>query len=202
VAPLARWLRLDVRAEAPEIRLDIALPETLARSGNIAGYRIESSSPAVGHPVSDLPLPPGNDILLTVRDGRAFGREAAVSLAPDDYVLVWGRPEDVPLLDGLLAPRDDRTGANPSGIFGEFAFPAATPLAAILSLYDQKPQRRPFSGSVGAYLKRLIGTPRIGDRTRLGGIELIIREMDGETISSVAVEVEPTEGRRWFWHRS
>jgi cell volume regulation protein A len=202
VAPLARWLRLDVRTEAPGARLDIALPETLARSGNIAGYRIEGTSPAVGHAISDLPLPPGNDILLTVRDGRAFGREETISLAPDDYVLVWGRPEDVPLLDGLLAPRDDRTGANPTGIFGEFAFPAATSLAAILSLYDQKPQRRPFSGSAGEYLKRHIGTPRVGDRTRLGGIELIIREMDGDTISSVAVEVDPSGGRKRFWRRN
>lgn len=203
VAPLARWLRLDVRSAAETARLDIELPDTLARSGNIAGYRIATTSPAAGHLVSALPLPQGNDVLLTVRDGRAFGRDMAVPLAPDDYVLVWGRPEDVPLLDGLLAPRDDRTGANPSGVFGEFAFPGATPLMAILSLYDQKPPRRAFTGSAGSYLKAQIGTPRVGDRIRLGGIELIIREMDGDTITSIAVEVDPggQKRRRVFGRR-
>jgi cell volume regulation protein A len=202
VAPLARWLRLDVRVEAPRAKLDIDLPETLVRSGNIVGYRIESSSPAIGHTPAELPLPSGADILLTVRDGAAFGRGETISIAPDDYVLVWGKPEDAPMLDGLLAPRDDRTGANPSGAFGEFAFPGSTPLSAILSLYDQKPPRRPFGGSAGEYLKAKIGRPRVGDRMRLGAIDLIIREVDGEEVSSVAVEVDPEgERRRSFWPR-
>jgi cell volume regulation protein A len=201
VAPLARWLRLDVRVEGPRAKLDIDLPESLARSGSIVGYRIESSSPAVGYTPNELPLPPGTDILLTVRDGAAFGRGETISIAPEDYVLVWGKPQDAPILDGLLSPRDDRTGAAPSGAFGEFAFPGSTPLSAILSLYDQKQPRRPFAGSAGEYLKVKIGRPRVGDRIRLGAIELIIREVDGEEVSSVAVEVDP-EGERKrlsFW---
>lgn len=197
VAPLARWLGLEVRGRGPGTRLDIELPETLARSGNIFGYRIAPSSAAIGLTIAELPLPPSTDLLLTVRDGVAFGKEKATPLAPDDYVLLWGNSADTVLLDGILGPRDDRTGASPTGMFGEFAFPGSTSLSAILSLYEQKPLRRTFGGSVEDYLKAQTGTPAIGDRVRVAGIELIIREMEDGEITSVGVEVDPPGARRW-----
>jgi cell volume regulation protein A len=202
VAPLARWLRLEVPGDTPRGRLDIELPETLARSGNIVGYRVAASSAAVGHMIGELPLPRGNDILLTVRDGLAFGKEMKTPLAPDDYVLIWGRADATALLDGVLGPRDDRTGASPAGAFGEFAFPGTTSLTAILSFYEQKPLRRKFAGSVADYLTAQTGTPVIGARLRVGAIELIIREVEDGTITSVGVEVDPPGTRRWRFRRN
>jgi cell volume regulation protein A len=202
IAPLARWLRLEVPGNAPRGRLDIELPETLAKSGNIVGYRVAPSSAAVGHMIGELPLPPGNDILLTMRDGLAFGKEMKTPLAPDDYVLIWGRAEATALLDGILGARDDRTGASPAGAFGEFAFPGTTALAAILSFYEQKPLRRKFEGSVADYLSAQTGTPAIGARVRVGAIELIIREVEDGTITSVGVEVDPPGMRRWRFRRN
>src|SRR5262249_45169063 len=114
VAPLARRLRLDMPADAPAIRSGIELPDTVAGSGSILGYRIAEGSPAIGHALAELPLPAGNDVLLLVRDGTAHGKELSAPLAPQDYLLLWGKEEDVAVLDSILGPRPDRTGANPS----------------------------------------------------------------------------------------
>jgi cell volume regulation protein A len=195
VAPLARWLRLELPAEAPSARLDIELPETIAKSGNIVGYRIEASSPAIGRLPSELPLPLGCNIVLTMRDGAALARETAEPLGEDDYVLVWANQRDIPVLDGLLGPADDRTGASPSGEFGEFAFPGTASLSAILALYDQKPSRRRVDINLAEYLNGLIGKPSIGDRVKIGSIELIIRDIEADEITSVAVEVDPAGAR-------
>jgi cell volume regulation protein A len=191
VAPLARWLRLEMPPEAAAARLNIELPDMLAKSGNIVGYRLEATSAAIGRTLADLPLPVGNDIVLTLRDGAAYGRDMATPLAEDDYVLVWGNPDDVPILDGLLGPGDDRTGASPAGEFGEFAFPGTTSLSAILSLYDQKPLRRRVDVNLSEYLSGQIGKPSVGDRAKIGAIELIVREVKGGEITSVAVEIDP-----------
>jgi cell volume regulation protein A len=191
IAPMARWLGLNAPAETEISRLDLELPETLAKSGAIAGYRIEASSPAAGRKASELPLPVGADILLTVREGRAHGREMALPFQADDYVLIWGAPADIPLIDGVLGPREDRTGANPSGEFGEFAFPGSASLAAILALYDQKPPRRKAEISLARFIKTKVGKPAIGDRIRFGAIEFIILEISDGEIASVGVEVDP-----------
>jgi cell volume regulation protein A len=201
VAPFARWLRLDVPGAATPLRLDLELPESLTKSGNVVGYRLAENSAATGYKPAELPLPAGNDIVLTIRDGVAHGREMTSALAPDDYVLVWSNPKDITVLDGLFGPGDDRTGASPTGIFGEFAFPATTSLAAILSLYDQKPLRKKSDIPVAQYLKAQIGAPSIGDRMRVRGIELIVREIEEGEVTSVGVEVDPAgaRSRRFKW---
>jgi NhaP-type Na+/H+ and K+/H+ antiporter len=46
------------------------------------------------------------------------------------------------------------------------------------------------------------GRPAVGDRMRFGAIELIVRDMQGDTIPQVGVEVEPVQENSWrFWLR-
>ena len=99
------------------------------------------------------------------------------------------------VLDRIMSARDDRSGANPSGAFGEFAFPGHAALSAILAVYGQKPPRGRPGGRVADYLKAKIGRPSVGDRIRVGAIELIIREMAGDAITSVGIEVDPLPER-------
>jgi NhaP-type Na+/H+ and K+/H+ antiporter len=45
------------------------------------------------------------------------------------------------------------------------------------------------------------GTPAVGDRTRFGAVDLIVRDMQGDAITQVGVELDPTpkhEWRSWF----
>ncbi|HEX9534602.1 MAG TPA: transporter associated domain-containing protein, partial [Stellaceae bacterium] len=86
------------------------------------------------------------------------------------------------------------------GLLGEFAFDGTTALAAIAHLYD------PAAAANGAVTvaeflaSRLGGTPAVGDRTRFGAVELIVRDMQGDTITQFGVELEPAQVHPWrFW---
>jgi NhaP-type Na+/H+ and K+/H+ antiporter len=40
---------------------------------------------------------------------------------------------------------------------------------------------------------RFAGRPTVGDRTRFGAVELIVREMQGDLVTQVGVELEPIQ---------
>jgi potassium/hydrogen antiporter len=194
VAAAARMFDLDVPPLQPASRLDIDLPGRLGDDNTVAGYRLEARCLAVSKAVEALPLPPTASVLVVIRDGIARSAMSASPLAPGDYVLALARPQDLALLDRLFGPRgrtDDR------GLFGEFAFDGTTALAAIAHLYD------PAAATDGAVTlaefvaSRFDGTPAVGDRTRFGAVELIVRDMQGDEITQVGVELDPPPKHWW-----
>ena len=47
---------------------------------------------------------------------------------------------------------------------------------------------------------RFGGAPAVGDRTRFGAVELIVRDMQGDAITQVGVKLEPAPVHPWrFW---
>jgi potassium/hydrogen antiporter len=51
--------------------------------------------------------------------------------------------------------------------------------------------------------EKFAGMPAVGDRMRFGAIELIVRDMQGDAITQVGVELEPEQEDSWrFWFRS
>jgi potassium/hydrogen antiporter len=200
VATAARVFDLDVPPLQQASRLDIDLPGRLGDENTVAGYRVEARCRAVSKTVDALPLPPTASVLVVIRDGIARSAASAPPLASGDYVLTLARPEDLVLLDRVFGPRPERSKADERGLLGEFAFDGTTALAAIAHLYD------PATAVDGAVTlaeflaSRFGGTPAVGDRTRFGAVELIVRDMQADTISQVGVELEPTPVHPWrFW---
>jgi cell volume regulation protein A len=193
VAPAARMFDLDVPPLQPASRLDIDLPGRLGDENTVAGYRVEARCLAASKAVEALSLPP-TAVLVVIQDGIARSASSACPLAPGDYVLALARPEDLTSLDRLFEPR---SRADDRGLLGEFAFDGTTALAAIAHLYD------PAAATDGAVTlaefvaSRLGGIPAVGDRTRFGAVELIVRDMQGDTITQVGVELDPPPEHRW-----
>jgi potassium/hydrogen antiporter len=194
VATAARMFDLDAPPLQQASRLDIDLPGRLGDENTVAGYRVEARCRAVAKTAEALPLPPTASVLVVIRDGIARSAASAPQLAPGDYVLALARSEDLALLDRLFGPRsrsDDR------GLLGEFAFDGTTELAAIAHLYD------PAAATDGAVTLaefvagRFDGTPAVGDRTRFGAVELIVRDMQGDAITQVGVELDPAPKHQW-----
>ena len=194
VAPAARMFDLDVPPLQPASRLDIDLPGRLGDENTVAGYRVEARCLAVSKAVEALPLPPTASVLVVIRDGIARSAASAPPLAPGDYLLALARPGDLAQLDRVFGQRsrvDDR------GLLGEFAFDGTTALAAIAHLYD------PTAATDGAVTlaelvaRRFGGSPAVGDRTRFGAVELIVRDMQGDEITQVGVELDPASKEAW-----
>jgi potassium/hydrogen antiporter len=203
VAVAARMLDLDLPPPLPATRLDIDLPGTLGDENTVAGYRVEVRSPAASKAVGALPIPPTASVLVVIRDGIARSVASAPPLAPGDYVLALARPQDLSLLDRLFGPRPDRSRADARGLLGEFSFDGATALAAIAHLYDPAAKIDGAMTLAEFMAGRFAGSPAVGDRTRFGAVELIVRDMQGDTITQVGVELEPVPEESWrSWLRS
>jgi potassium/hydrogen antiporter len=140
---------------------------------------------------------------VVIRDGIARSVASAPPLAPGDYVLALARPQDLCLLDRLFGPRPDRSKADARGLLGEFSFDGATALATITHLYDPAAKIDGAMTLAEFMAERFAGRPAVGDRMRIGAIELIVRDMQGESITQVGVELEPVRENSWrSWLRS
>ena len=197
VAAAARTLDLDVPPAPEAARLDIELPGQLGDENIVAGYRVEARSPVSSKAVGALPIPPTASVLVVIRDGIARSATSASSLAPGDYVLTLARPQDLALLDRLFGPRPDRSRADARGLLGEFSFEGATALAAIAHLYDPAAETLAPMTLAEFLTERFAGRPAVGDRTRFGAVELIVRDMQGDVITQVGVELEPERENPW-----
>jgi len=197
VAAAARVLDLDVPPLQQASRLDIDLPGPLGVENTVAGYRVAVRCRAVSKALAELPLPPTASVLMVIRDGVARDAASAPPLAAGDYVLALARPADLALLDRMFGPRPERNRPEERGLLGEFSFDGTTPLTAIAHLYD--PAAKPDGAlTLAQYLaNRFGGRTAIGDRARFGALELIVRDMQGDIVTQVGVELDPAPEHPW-----
>ncbi|MEJ0071965.1 MAG: transporter associated domain-containing protein [Pseudomonadota bacterium] len=113
------------------------------------------------------------------------------------------RPDDLPLLDRMLGPKPASSAAEQRGVFGEFSFPGSAPIGPILQLYDiaAAPGAAPDMALATFMTRRLPQRPEVGDRVKLGGIELVVRAVDNNQITQAGIELEP-EPARPMWARA
>jgi len=202
VATAARMFDLDVPPLQQASRLDIDLPGRLGEENTVAGYRVEARCRAVSKAVDALPIPPTARVLVVIRDGIARSAASAPPLAPGDYVLALARPHDLSLLDRVFGPRPERSRADERGLLGEFSFDGTTALAAIAHLYDPAAEAEGALTLAEFVASRFAGKPAVGDRARFGAVELIVRDMQGDEITQVGVELDPTPKHPWrSWFR-
>ena len=70
-------------------------------------------------------------------------------------------------------------------------------LAALAHLYDPAAEVKGAITLAEFLASRFDGRPSIGDRTRFGAVELIVRDMQGDTITQVGVELDPAPKHPW-----
>ena len=197
VAAAARIFDLEVPPLQQASRLDIDLPGRLGEENTVAGYRVEARCRAVSKTVEALPIPPTASVLVVIRDGIARSAASAPPLAPGDYVLALARPHDLSLLDRVFGPRPERSRADERGLLGEFSFDGTTALAAIAHLYDPAAEAEGALTLAEFVASRFAGKPAVGDRARFGAVELIVRDMQGDEITQVGVELDPAPRHPW-----
>jgi potassium/hydrogen antiporter len=88
---LARWLRIDVAAEAREMEVDSATLDEL--NADLLQVRVPPKSRMHGVYLSELRLPPGAMVSLVVRDGVGFTPDASTRIQVGDQLLVVSTAE-------------------------------------------------------------------------------------------------------------
>lgn len=171
IRPLARLLGLIVPPQTgPVSRVGLDLPGNA--SHDLIVYSVVAESPVV----RGERLPRWARPSLVVRDGRSIRYQYAGRLQEGDLVYMFIPPQHTRLLDRLFAS-PAKVGPDDKDFFGEFTLDPSQPLAALTETYGLRaPAEDDAQVPIGEImLRRLGGTAEIGDRVRMGDLDLIVR---------------------------
>ncbi|MGF7177116.1 potassium/proton antiporter [Azospirillum doebereinerae] len=187
IGAMARGLKLIVPPRrGPVERVELELPGDADQE--LVTYTVHAKSPAA----RGQRLPRWARPSLVIRAGAVVPLHKVKPLQPGDHVYLFSAPSSLPLIDKLFGgsralDQDDREFygdlvLSPDATVGQIAEMYGLPLSlgnARLTLRDLL--RNEFGGSC-----------ELGDRVRMGGVELIVRDMDDHGITSVGLALEPT----------
>ena len=192
VTLFARHLNLALPPNPPPPqRVDIDLPEEVGR--DMVTYTVQDGSAAASRRLGELELGPDTSIVSVIRDGAMRTPGGVGALAPGDHVILIAPTERLPVLDRYFVrpPRPDRHGRDEAAL-GDFAFSGDVDLASLARLYDIPIPLATGTLTAGLFLRRhLKGSPVVGDRLRLGTVELIVRELSQDRVTKVGLELDP-----------
>ncbi len=185
LAPVARVLKLNMPNSAALVRrIDFDLPGT--RGYEIVSYRIGESSPLIGMKSRQLPLNDISRIVCLARRGKIISYREWGNLRAGDYISLLASQEELPKLDKLFQLRvQPRSAAEEQHFYGEFRIDPQAPAEALAEAYGVTVPEAARGRSVSAFFETVIPRPVIGDRLRLGEIELVVKRLDGEHVAEV-----------------
>ena len=167
-------------------RIDVDLP---ASERDLLIYSVGPGSRIARRGIRRLLQLENTSLVGVVRDGRLLRPRELDRLDPGDSVLVIAPSAQATVLDELFAGQPSQEGATS---FGEFTFDGDLPLGKLAEFYDltvaEAERPVPLADIMRARLGR---KPLLGDRIRLGDIELIVRGVRGDRITEVGIELDP-----------
>jgi cell volume regulation protein A len=158
----------------------------------LVAFRVEPQSLAVGllpGSLTDLRGRPVSCAAL-VRRGRPLRAPSATGLEPGDEIWLLTSPDQVKDLTSLFAPQEESGPLEMRNFFGEFVLDAGSSAAALAATYGLTIDASELDCTTSELLcKRLGRPPVVGDRISLGQIELTVRTVEGNRVSSVGLKL-------------
>lgn len=173
IVPVARWLKQVVPARrGPVERVALDMPGL--SSHELVCYRIREDSPIA----AGATLPRWSRPSLVVRGEESMRIQQAGPLRANDLVYLIVPDGRIALLDRIFAsPR--RPEKSDREFFGDFALAPDVTLADLGASYGITVPLRDSGLTVAEAIAREFDqTPTVGDRVRLGGVELVVRDID------------------------
>jgi cell volume regulation protein A len=188
VAAAARMLGLQMPASADLVhRLELDLPGQ--RGYEIVSYRIGQASSVVGMRHKELPLDDASRLICVSRNGRMLPYRDWGPLRVGDYVSLLASERQLAKLDELFrtARRPEREAEQ--RFFGEFHIAPGAQMAAMADAYGVQIPEGAGDLTVAGMFAKYLPSAVVGDRLRLGGVDLVIRRMDGDRIVDVGLRL-------------
>lgn len=175
----------------PPHRIDIDLPDESGR--DIVTYTVQAGSASTNRDLDQVPLGPDTSIVSVMRDGDMREPREIERLRPGDHVILVAPSENLTILDRQFVPppKPDRFGRD-QALLGEFAFAGDVALSSLATMYDIPIPEVSSNLTADEFMRRhLKGRPVVGDRLRLGTVEMIVRELSGDRIAQIGLELDP-----------
>jgi potassium/hydrogen antiporter len=201
VPALARVLGLELppHPEAP-VHAELDLPGTGERG--MAAYTVQPFSMAARRRLDRMRLPDDIAIVAIIRDGKMQKVESIARLAPNDYVLVIAKADQMATLDRLFAPSLQKSGrSHREEMLGEFVLDGTGNLGAVADLYEFPVPRALRHLTVGRFMRLALGgKARPGSRLHVGEVDLTVRAVEGGRIVKVGLDPDPPASNRRQLH--
>jgi len=194
VAPAARLLSLDLPAAADLIhRFEVDLPGS--RGHEIVSYRLGVDSRVIGKRTKELPIEDASRVIALARAGRLLAYREWGALRAGDYISLLATDRELPKLDELFqARREPADATEVQRFFGEFHVDPNAPMAALAEAYGVPIPARSGSLSVRQVFVKFMPRAVVGDRLRLGDLELVVRRMEGSRIAEIGLRLPHEAG--------
>jgi cell volume regulation protein A len=195
VARAAQLLGLELPPPPePVERREIDLPPSADREA--ASWRVAPNSPALDLTFHGLNLPRRTRIIAVIRDGTVMNRETLDRLQVDDYVIALAPPEHVITLDKLFSARPIQRSPWAAIELGEFSFEPNVPIGKLCAEYGVPFEPLDREKPLADFMRERLGDRFVvGDRVKIGGVELVIRDVAKGKIARIGLSVEPEAER-------
>lgn len=190
IAPLSKWLRLELPSTTAEPEhLSLKIPNEQEKE--LLVYQAVAGSSAVGMATKYLPLHEGAQLVGIIRKGVLAKTARGQTLQADDHVLILATADAVAALGRVFAPAEVRSHLEPSAFFGEFVLKPDIKLVDLAQLYGFETPANAADMTVAEFIKRQFhGKPVVGDRVPLSSVQLVVREVTGDKISTVGLKLK------------
>jgi cell volume regulation protein A len=199
IGTMARALELIVPPRrGPVERVELELPGNADQE--LVAYTVHGKSPAA----RGQRMPRWAKPSLVIRAGAVVPLHKAKPLQPGDHVYLFTPQHRLPLIDKLYGgsralDQSDRE------FYGDLVLSPDATVEQIAEMYGLPLSLSTARLTLSDLLRNEFGgSCELGDRVRMGGVELIVRDMDEDTITSVGLALEPvrvTSRRRPLYQR-
>lgn len=189
ISPLARYLKLQVPpAPEPAERHDLAA-EPVGKYA-LFGYRLTPRVPLVGQDADALHLPAAARPVAIMRENEALAPETAGRLLAGDTLYVLAQTADSTALSDLLVAPAAPAYLETRQFYGDFALRGDARVDAVAAQYDLPLPKAMAGLTLEEFLAlKLHGQPVVGDRVRLGKLELVVRTVAAGRVSLVGLRI-------------
>jgi cell volume regulation protein A len=139
-----------------------------------------------------LDLPKPVKLATIIRQGEILDANEVSTLEEDDYVFLFARPEDLPTLDRLFTVVHAPARLEEQRFFGELVLNGDARMAEIGEFYGLTLEPEEAVRTLEDFLVRTFKRPVVGDRVRVGYVEFVVREMEGQRIQKVGLKLIPS----------
>lgn len=187
VGPAARLLGLlaPPQPEAPS-RADVDLPDG---AGQLAVFTVARDSEAARRGKGKLIIPETVQLLALIQNGRPVRPEDANRLQPGDTVLAMGDGSALAVMDRMFGRRIEAFDEDRPA--GDFQIAGDMPAMAVGGMYGFDAGDDPTVTLSTLIRHRLGHDPSLGDRVRVGEMELIVVSLQGGDVDVVGIDLTP-----------
>lgn len=189
IAPVAGWLRLEVPpVTEPLQRVTLDIPGHFEHE--ILCYEVRPGSLIAGRELASLGLPEDKHVMAVMRDGVPQALRAGLQFLAGDYVYLLAQPKSLARLSLLFDPHVTPDRLEEHRYFGDFVLNGEAVAGELAAVYGFGIPASAQDMTLAQFLDDAFrGRVVVGDRLRLGGAELVVREIEDGRVTRVGLRV-------------